>query len=93
MYLVLDVFTISLFARNHFAQLASSVLTVSIRVDRFFPKARPWVSSAKRNVRSADALGRSFMKHRKSMGPKMVPCSTEISIVSGSESTPSMSTL
>ena len=51
------------------------------------------VSSENKNDKSSVARGRSFMKQRKRMGPRMVPCKTDISRFFESEIFPLISTL
>ena len=92
MYLVLLTLTDILLDMNQEAHFFSSVLTLSISSGRFLPLARPWVSSANRYVKSLEELGRSLMKHRKSMGPSIVPWSTDMSISCGFERMPSSET-
>ena len=44
----------------------------------FFPDFRAEVSSANISVRKLVTVHRSFIKHKNKMGPKMLPCKTDI---------------
>ena len=46
------------------------------------------MSSANKNDKRFEELGRSLIKQRKRIGPRIVPCKTDMSMVSGSESSP-----
>lgn len=73
MYLVLLVFSDILLDWNQSASLCSSVRIRAIKVGRSASESRPVVSSAYSIVVRSVAFGRSFMKHRKSIGPRHVP--------------------
>jgi hypothetical protein len=50
-------------------------------------------SSANRRTWNVTHFGRSFMRHRKSKGPRTVPCGTPESTVHADENSPSTTTL
>ena len=80
-YLVLETFTVILLALNQFASFWISRLTLSMSKVRSWSESIPTVSSAKSKVSRLVDRCKSFMKHRKRIGPKMLPCSTEMSII------------
>ena len=51
----------------------------------------PTVSSAKSKVSRLVDRWKSFMKHRKRIRPKILPCSTEMSIIFSEDLKPPMS--
>ena len=57
MNFVLLVLTIIVLLQNQSAHFSSSALTVSIKLFRFLPAIKPWVSSAKRKVSRLEAGG------------------------------------
>ena len=61
---------------------------MGMRVSRLAPDAMTAVSSAKSRVNSQVARWRSLIKQRNRMGPNMLPCSTEMSIVSSGDLQP-----
>jgi len=77
-----------LLALNHIASFFSSVFAWLIRAGRSELAARQAVSSAKSKEKKSFDKGRSLMKQRKSMGPSVLPCKTQISIDPVSESDP-----
>ena len=72
-YLVLETLRVSLFALNQSANLHSSILASLNRDCGSDPDIWSVVSSAKRIVKKLEALGRSFIRIRNSIGPKMLP--------------------
>jgi hypothetical protein len=70
----------------------SSELTLVIRVARSASESSPVVSSAYKILNSSVAFGRSFIKHRKRVGPRIVPWKTDISRFLLSERVPLIST-
>ena len=60
-YLVLEMFSPILLARNQFASLFISMFILLISSGRLLPEIKLEVSSAKRKVSNSVALGRSFM--------------------------------
>ena len=60
-YLVLEMFSAILLARNQFASLFISMFILLISSGRLLPEIKLEVSSAKRKVSNSVALGRSFM--------------------------------
>ena len=73
------MFTAILFARNQLAIFWISIFTWDMRLARLESAAVHEVSSAKRNDKRLVARGRSLIKHKNKMGPRMVPCNTEMS--------------
>ena len=63
-----------------------------MRFGRLESDAVQEVSSAKRNDRRSVDRGRSLIKQRKRIGPRMVPCSTDIASFCESERLPFIST-
>ena len=93
MNLVLLKFTAILFVRNHWAHFFNSRLTLSISSGRFLPALSPSVSSANMKVSSSEEKGRSSMYTRKSIGPRILPCITDISMSSCLDLQPFTSTI
>merc|ERR1712139_744182 len=75
-YLVLETLRVSLFALNQSASLHNSTLASLNRDCGSDPDIWRLVSSAKRIVKNSEALGRSFIRIRNSIGPKMLPWGT-----------------
>ena len=91
MNLVLLTFTAILLVRNHCAHFFNSILTLSMSSGRFFPALSPWVSSANMKVSSSEEKGKSSMYTRNRIGPRMLPCRTEMSIFCSDDLWPSIS--
>ncbi len=77
-YLVLIVLVAILFALNHTAILFISALTLVIRLSKFSSASRQQVSSANISVNKSVELNKSFMKHKNRIGPRILPCRTEM---------------
>ena len=89
--LVFPTFMDILLARNQFAIFWSSVLILEIRAGKSVSESTTAVSSANRKVSSIVARWRSLIKQRNRMGPKMLPCSTDMSIGSSVDLDPLIS--
>ena len=72
-YFVLETFTAILFALNQLASFWISMFTLSIRVARSWSESSPTVSSAKSSVSRLVDKCKSFMKHKNSIGPRILP--------------------
>jgi hypothetical protein len=92
MNLVLDVLSHILFALNHIANFCISELNLSMSCGRDGPDVNPVVSSANRKDFSSVDRGRSLIYIKNRIGPRILPCSTEILMLHGSDRLPSMST-
>ena len=92
MYFVFDTFTAMRLVLNQMASFCISLLTLFISVGRSESESSPAVSSANSSVSRSVARWRSFIKHRKRMGPNILPWSTEMSIGLVVELVPSIST-
>ncbi len=73
MYFVFEVLRAILFALNHSASFRISELNLVISVVRLGSESRQVVSSANNMDSRLVAFGKSFIKHRKSTGPRDVP--------------------
>ena len=92
MYLHLLTLTASLLAENQLAIFCSSSLQNFIKSFKFLPAERQHVSSAKRRVKSFEAVYKSLIKHMNKRGPRTLPCMTEMLIFRGVDRLPLMST-
>jgi hypothetical protein len=90
--LVFEMFTAILFARNQLAIFWISIFTWDMRLARLESAAVHEVSSAKRNDKRLVARGRSLIKHKNRIGPRIVPWSTEMSKFFDSDRWPFIST-
>ena len=90
-YFVFPTFTDILLARNQLAIFWSSELILFIRDGRSVSESTTAVSSANRKVRSRVARWRSLIKQRNRMGPKILPCNTDMSIGSSVDLDPLIS--
>ena len=90
-YLVFDTLTAILLARNQLASFCISELTLSISTARSWSESIPAVSSAKSRVRRVVHRCKSLIKHRKRIGPNILPCRTEMSISFSEDLNPPMS--
>ena len=92
MYLVLLTFTAILLALNQFASLLTSIFTSLISVLISWLDFKPAESSANSKVNRLVTRCKSLMKHKNNIGPKILPCSTEILIDFSLDKWPFMST-
>ena len=90
-YFVFPTLTAILLALNQFPNFWISRLTLSMSRGRSVSESKPAVSSAYNTVRRLVAKCRSLMKHRNRMGPRMLPCNTEMLIALFVDFTPEIS--
>jgi hypothetical protein len=91
-HFVLLTLTAILLALNHIDSFWSSLFALLISGCSSGPDRRQAVSSAKSKASISLQLGRSLMKHKNRIGPKMLPCKINIVRVSIPDSLPSIST-
>ena len=82
-----SIFILSSFALNQSSILESSKFSKSYKVS-FLKKVAVFLSSAKRIVKNVDALGRSLIRIKNKIGPKIDPCGTLQENSLSEESTP-----
>ena len=90
-YFVFPTLTAILLALNQFPNFWISRLTLSMSKGRSVSESKPAVSSAYNTVSRLVAKCRSLMKHRNRMGPRMLPCNTEMLIALFVDFTPEIS--
>ncbi len=91
--LVLLKFNDNLFLLNHFWSRTNSCSIVLIKIFKFFPDTKKFVSSAKRTKRKIfDSSQRSLMYKINNLGPNTEPWGTPHCIVSNLDSWPKYST-
>ena len=68
-------------------------VNVVYKFRQVLPALSPWVSSANMKISSSEEKGRSSMYIRKSIGPRILPCITDISMSSCLDLQPFTSTI